>query len=755
MKLKKRIGLVLAGLGLVLVGLSSFYWPFPKGRLSPAPVVSLRVLDRNGVLLREVLSDEGGRCRWLKLEDITPRLLQAVVAAEDRSFYRHSGVNPYAVLRAFFQNLRSQRVVSGASTITQQLIRNLYHHRRSLWSKAFEAWMAVRLEHSLSKDEILIQYLNRVPFGNQAFGIEAASRLYFGKPAGQLSLAEAAFMAGLPRSPSRLNPYRSFKEAKAEQERVLGRMRRQGFIDADELSRSLAELLVLVPPQESFRAPHFCDFVLSRIEPVERRELGAVRTSLDYALQSKVEILLADHIGRLRGRGVSNGAAVVLDNASGQVLAMVGSRDFFDIAHSGQVNGALSLRQPGSTMKPFTYALALEGGLTAATLIDDTLVQFPTEGGAYLPKNYDGKYHGPVRMRSALACSYNIPAVAVLNRLGTGRLFLKLKALGFESLDQESDFYGLGLTLGNGEVTLLELAGAYAALARGGRPVTDKTVLAILDNKGREHFPQEPAPRPPAFSATAAYIITHILADKDARVPSFGYHSPLSLPFPAAAKTGTSKDFKDNWTVGYTPRYTVGVWVGNFDGTPMASVSGITGCGPLFRDIMLLLEKDNEPAEFPKPPGLVTRAVCPQSGLAPNSRCPGAQDEIFIAGTEPNDTCPLPHDGRPAAGARAVRASLAGGPSSLRILFPQDGDVFKLDPVLRKRFQTFSLRVGVPARADIRSVTWWVNGRSIGQTSAPFIKRWSLQPGDYVIKATALSGGVVQESRPVKISVLL
>jgi len=754
-KRRKRIALALAGLGLILIGLSSFYWPFPKTRLNPAPVISLRILDRNNVLLREVLSDEGGRCRWLKLEEISPRLLQAVVAAEDKNYYRHSGVNPYAVIRAFIQNLRSQRVVSGASTITQQLVRNMYHRRRSIFSKVFEAWMAVRMEHTLSKNEILVQYLNRIPFGNQAFGIEAASRLYFGKPAEQLSLAEAAFIAGLPRSPSLLNPYRSFREAKRKQESILRRMQRLGFIDSGELNRSLAEPLVIVPEQESFRAPHFCDFVLSRIEPAQRRGLSAVRTSLDFSLQAKVEILLKNHVNRLRSRGISNGAAVVLDNATGQVLAMAGSRDFFDTARDGQVNGALSLRQPGSAMKPFTYALALESGLTAATLIDDTIVQFPTEGGAYLPKNYDGKYHGPVRMRSALACSYNIPAVAVLDQLGTSRLFLKLKSLGFESLNKDSDFYGLGLTLGNGEVTLLELSRAYAALARGGLSVQDKTVLATLDKKGQEWASPE-TPRPAAvFSLQAAYIITNILADKDARVPSFGYNSPLSLPFPAAAKTGTSKDFRDNWTVGYTARYTVGVWVGNFDGAPMANVSGITGCGPLYRDIMLLLEKDNDPVDFPEPPGLVKMAICPLSGLSPHPHCPGRKDEIFIQGTEPKAVCPLPHSGFPATGSRPARRAMSAGPSSLRILFPHDGDVFKLDPILRKKFQFLKLRVRIPDEADIRSVTWWVNGRNIGQTSAPYVKAWNLAPGDYILKATASAGGVIQESRPVKICVLL
>jgi len=754
-KRRRRLVLGLALAGLLLAGLSSFYWPFPGTRLNPAPVISLRILDRNNLLLRQVLSDEGGRCHWVTLKEVSPRLLQALVAAEDKSFYRHSGVNPYAVLRAFFQNLRRSRVVSGASTITQQLVRNIYHKRRTILSKVFEAWMAVRLEHTLSKDQILVQYLNRIPFGNQAFGIEAASRLYFNKPAGQLSLAEAAFLAGLPRSPSQLNPYRSFRPAKARQEEVLDRMQKLGYISRQDLERSLAEPLVVISEKESFRAPHFCDFILFGLPPSQRRELSEVRTTLDSGLQDKVETLLASHLRTLVGRGISNGAAIVLDNATGEVLAMAGSKDFFDAVHDGQVNGALSPRQPGSTIKPFTYALSLESGWTAASVIEDGQVQFPAVGGAFRPKNYDLKFHGPVRMRAALACSYNIPAVSVLQALGTGRLYLKLKALGFDSLKKDSDYYGLGLTLGDGEVTLLELVRGYTALARGGAYLGERSVLSLIDKKGRRLNPPPSQQASSVYTPQAAYIITDILADADARVPSFGYHSPLSLPFPAAAKTGTSKDFRDNWTIGYTPRFTVGVWVGNFDGSPMANVSGITGCGPLYRDIMLLLEKDKEAREFICPPGLVKAVVCPLSGLKPNPNCPGRAQELFIAGTEPAAVCALSHKGRSSDGPRPAGPREPGRPASLRVLFPQEGDIFKLDPILRKKFQSIKLRAGLPSGHEIRSVTWWVNGQSLGPSQAPYVKNWTLAPGTYAIKVTAEdSGGRTLESSTVRISVL-
>ena len=293
MKLVKRKRAVfIAGLSAVFLVCSSFYWPVPKHRLDPKPVISLRLEDRSGILLREVLSDEGGLCRWVRLADISPLLLKATIASEDRHYFVHPGVNPYAVVRAFIQNLKSQRVVSGASTITQQVIRNVFHFRRTLLTKTLEAWLAVRLEHTLSKDEILVQYLNRVSYGNQAHGIEAASRLYFDKPAADLSLAESAFLAALPRAPSEFNPYKNPAGVERRQKELLRRMADLGFIANDEMNRALREPLNLIPSKEKFRAPHFCDFILARIGPEERRTMSGIRSTLDYSLQDKIETLL-------------------------------------------------------------------------------------------------------------------------------------------------------------------------------------------------------------------------------------------------------------------------------------------------------------------------------------------------------------------------------------------------------------------------------------------------------------------------------
>jgi penicillin-binding protein 1C len=754
-RLRRRTILAAGAVGLLLAVWGSFYLPLSRRRLDPQAVVSLRLTDRRGALLREVLSDEGGRCRWVGLQDISPHLLRATIASEDKTFFAHSGVNPAAVLRAFVQNVKNRHVVSGASTITQQVIRNIYHFRRDLPSKILEAWLAVRLDHSLSKDEILIQYLNRISYGNQAFGIEAAARLYFDKPAAFLSLAEAAFLAALPRAPTLLNPYRNFSGVKKRQEEILRRMNALGYVPIDELDRALDEPVLIQPADVKFRAPHFCETVLASIPAEKKPAISEIRTTLDGELQDRVEALIKTELAQLEKKGVTNAAAIVLDNASGDVLALVGSRDFFDEREDGQVNGALALRQPGSTLKPITYGLGLEHGLTAASILEDDSTPFTTPNGAFAPENYDETFHGPVRLRSALASSYNVPAVAVLQAIGPDLLFRKLKELEFDSLRRTPGFYGVGLTLGHGVVTLLELARAYAGLARGGLYKTSRMILRTTLKDGRAESPL-PAPAPRRiFQEETAYIITHILSDRDARIPSFGYHSPLNLPFPAAAKTGTSKDFRDNWTVGYTPTVTVAVWAGDFTGRPMRNVSGITGAGPIFRDIIQLAAARGPQEGFIEPRTIVHARICPISGLKPGPRCKGMIDEIFAAGTEPRSICGLSHlqDGSPHRGGHSPAAPNAP-PGGLSVVYPQDGDIFKIDPVLRGSFQSIRLRAATGPGLEPGAVEWWVNGEKIGQDGPPFSRIWNLRPGSYTIRVRARFQDRIVESRTVRITVL-
>ena len=824
---------LIAALALVLAFVVSILVPIPGDRLSPLHVLSLRIVDRNGEPLRDILSSTEGRAFWLKWEEMPEQLVNATIAAEDNRFYHHPGIDPLAVARASWQNLTALRIVSGGSTITQQVVRNLYHIPRSLPSKFLEVWYALRLERTLSKRDILLQYLNRVPYGNGTFGVEAASRLYFDKPAAHLSIAEAAFLAALPNSPGASNPYRSFRKAQARQQYVLKKMFGKRYITEEEYERALVEPISIVSPQRHFRAPHFTEMVLgslSRRDSLSGRPPGnraaVVRTTLDYRLQQTVEVLLKGHVAALRHHRVTNGAVVVIDNATCDILALAGSVDFFDSLRNGQVNGALARRQPGSALKPFTYALGLESGLTAAEILPDIPFLGQGDGGTFNPENYDRKFHGPVRLRNALACSYNVPAVRVAERVGVARLLGFLQKIGLNSLDRPASYYGLALTLGDGEVSLLELTRAYSALARGGLWETHRLILDVCDVSGNVHSLWESEAPRQVVSPQVAYVITDVLRDNVARTPAFGENSPVNLPFPCAVKTGTSKDYRDNWTIGYTPRWTVGVWVGNFDGKPMRTVSGITGAGPLFRDIMLYLEQSRGsgflPSDFAAPVGVAEVEVCAASGQLPNGHCPAVVKEVFVAGTEPRQQCSVHQlrlfdrqTGRPAGPSTpasqrdrrvvevfpplfdpyfegvgrnprlASGGAWAAGPegdspqesqghegsfgsreerevwggqvamriadSQFSIISPEDGAVFKIDPVLRLEYQTVGISVAVAG--SFRDVSLAVDGVLLGQLEGSSMFRWGLIPGAHEFQLRGVRDGREVRSRPVRIAV--
>lgn len=795
---------------IVLAGLLvSILVPIPADRLSPLPVVSLRITDRNGITLREVLSDQEGRAYWLHWNEIPENLVKATISVEDSRYYFHPGINPFSILRAAYQDVRSLRFVSGGSTITQQVVRSIYPIPHSIFGKILEAWYALRLERTLSKQEILLQYLNRVPYGNGTFGIESASRLYFDKPAAHLSLAEAAFISGLPNSPSASNPYRSMRRANERKQFILKRMYGQKIISEDEFDEAVTEPINLVEPQRHFLAPHFTEMVLLTIPEEKRESISVIRTTLDYNIQNAVEMLLKGHIASLRRQHVTNGAVVVFDNSSGDVIALAGSVDFFDSLCDGQVNGALALRQPGSTLKPFTYGLALESGLTASDILPDLPYSVDGEdvsGAGFSPENYDRKFHGPVRLRTALACSYNVPAVRVAERVGIDALLTRLHDAGFSSLNKPASYYGFALTLGDGEVTLLELARAYMALANGGMFKNEKIILDSRDLSGDTTNFVTPDSERQIFSPQVSHLLTNILSDNDARIPAFGIDSPINLPFACAAKTGTSKDYKDNWTVGFTPKWTVGVWVGNFDGKPMRKASGITGAGPLFHDIMLYLEQRGTGGDFKCPPGLVEVNVCPTSGRLPNKNCPGVMREKFIQGTEPRDSCDVHRlyriDGRTGSFADGYTpkqfaqeklfeifppifdqwaseekipkpifgplANIAGGENQIEksqgsrsirmvrsdfaITLPEDGAMFKLDPVLRREYQAVKFTVAVGG--SYNDVRLLVDGKPLSRNIESSSYEWSLEEGDHAFQLVGEKNGRIVKSNVVHVRVV-
>lgn len=686
------------------------------------PLASTEITDRYGHELRAYLNGaEASVCVPVKLQDVSPWLVLATVGAEDKRFFTHPGVDFRSVARAAWQNSRHGRTVSGASTITQQLARALEPRPHTIMGKLSEMFSALRLEAGHSKEEILEAYFNSVSYGALLTGAEAASRAYFGLPARDLSLAQAALLAGIPKSPVNYDPYKRPAAAFARQRLVLRRLLDLGLADEENYRLALAEKVTIKKKDSTFDAPQFSDYVLKRSAP------GRIVTTLDLRVQEWAADALRNHLSALKARNhVTNGAVLALDNATGGILAWVGSDDFFDAADSGQVDGVTALRQPGSALKPFLYALDLSKGAKASDIIaDEPLYQ----AGNHTPLNYDKTYHGKVRLREALACSYNVPAVRTAQKVGVPVFLAKLHDFGFASLDKPAELYGEGLALGNGEVTLLELTNAYAALARGG---------VWLPARFGMKAGGEPARR--AIGRDEAYIVTNILSDNSARAPAFGVNSAFNLPFELAGKTGTTKDYRDNWAVGYTPEWTVGVWVGNFDGAPMRKVSGITGAAPVLKEVALKLKELYGSTPFRRPLDIRTVRVCPVSGLLPSAFCPATMEEVYTARNLPSGVC---REHLPPAEAGAVRP--AGKPA---VSFPSDGDIFRYDPQTPAAAQAIFLKA---SGADVEAA-WTVDGKPLAGRG-PSVA-WPLRPGRHTVSFAVQRAGKTLRSRPVRFTVV-
>lgn len=585
--------------------------PWPEALSRPVPS-GMKITDRYGVSLRRLLADGRRADAAVGMAEIPAALIQATLAAEDRRFYSHGGIDPAATARSLRDAMSAGRSVSGASTVTQQLVKLAVPRPRTLRTKLAEMLTARQVEMTWKKPQILEQYLQRLDYGNLHLGPAAAAAGYFGKPLADCSLAECAFLAGLPQAPTRLNPWRHPDRAIARQQWILQRIGKLGWMDAATLERAKAEPLKLRRHYGAFAAPHFVDLLLQQ-HPDGSGQPAGLTTTLDLGIQRVVERAVADRLSRLAGKNVTQAAVVVLENASGAVLALTGSRDYTD-PDGGQVNGATSNRSPGSALKPFTYLLALQQDLSPATILPDLPIEYMTDSGLYRPQNYNHRASGPVSLRKALANSLNLSAVRTLQKHGGPEaLITALQSAGITTLTKPPADYGLGLTIGGGEVTLLELTAAYSTLARMGES------LPV-----RFEPPDVPPARQRLFDPDACWLLADILSDNDARVRSFGMDSALRLPFPCAVKTGTSTDYRDNWTVGYNPRFTVGVWVGNFDSSPMRGVSGVTGAAPIFRDIFSWLESRFPSDWFPQPPDILNLVVDSMTGLPVS---PGAPEK--------------------------------------------------------------------------------------------------------------------------------
>jgi penicillin-binding protein 1C len=680
-------------------------WPLPPGLLDPDGALSVRVLDRDGHLLREIPSRRASRSISLPADGPVPEgLRDAFIASEDRRFEWHPGVDPLAVLRAAGTNLRAGRVVSGASTLTQQLARLLVARRRTIAGKAQEALWALRLTAHLSRDDILRAYLDRVALGHDLVGAEAAAQAYFGRPARTLSMGQAALLAAIARSPARVDPWRDPEAARRAMREVLGRMRRAGRLDAELERVAAAADLDLVAPARAFGAPHLVLDLAGKLETLGLGRAVEVRTTLDPALQRDVERSVRSELAADPRLGQA--AVLVLDNLTGEVLAYVGSADFLDAAREGQNDGVRARRQPGSALKPFAYGLALASGWTPASVLSDVDLEVGTAGGAWLPRNYDRRQHGPVRLRAALANSYNVPAVELTETLGPERVLEVLRQAGFASLEASAEHYGAGLVLGNGDVSLWELGRAYRGLARDGVVEPLRLVRAATDSRGERLEVKSEVARRRFLPPDAVALLTDLLSDEGARAPAFGLDNALRFPFSVAAKTGTSRAYVDNWTVGFTHERTVAVWVGNFDGRPMQRVSGITGAGPLFARVM------GRAMAGIRPMPLLDRArfehvrICPLSGHRAGEACPGSYEEVFLPGSAPAEPCAMHRlaDGRPvlaldaryagwAERERLEVAPAAGGGDAMGFLTPRDGDEFLLEASIPAASQSIPVRV--------------------------------------------------------------
>ena len=709
------------------------------------------VSDRSEKPLRWFPDIKGERHIWISLDKISDTTIKAFIAAEDQRFFSHIGIDPFAMVRALKENMVQGKIVSGASTLTQQMIRITYPRNRTYSKKFIEVLRSFRAEGHLSKEEILEVYLNRVPMGNNLTGVEAASRIYFTKPSSSLSLHETALLAALPKAPGTLNPYgHNIEKLKVRRNWVLKRMYALGFISLDEKLRAEKKPIHVSEKVFPFDAPHF-------VEMLDQNKVsGNTPTTINLILQKRVEQILNSHRKRLKKQKAMQGSVVVIENKTSNVLALVGSMEHSK-TNLGFNNGAISKRSAGSTLKPFLYAKALDEGHSPSDTLEDLKRSYISAQGIYRPVNFNRTSYGPVSMREALGNSLNQSAIYLINQIGYENFFKTVSLLGLNNYkEHDADHYGLGLVIGNLEVKLIQLAAAYATLARGGEFMPPR------------FFKNEPKPSPNRiFSPESSYIITDILSDPSARVLTFGDFFNQKLPFKVALKTGTSTHYRDSWIIGYTLEYTIAIWIGNFDGSSTNGLSGAKGGGPIFIDILNELYPDRFAARFKKPESVIRKTVCSYSGFVPNSSCPHTKEELFIREFEPQEKCQyhskdkkfhnLPSQYTDWVYKRfknggAGKYRLAGFSNNLKNIFngsnsledpsksskvgikitsPLTEEVFLLDPGKT----SYEIHLSALGNAPTQKVSWYVNGLEIASTSLPHHTTVALMKGAHEITA--------------------
>lgn len=774
---------------------------------------STSIYDRNKRLLYEILPSEQGRNRNLAFEDIPQHCINAVIATEDANYYSHPGVDPVGILRAIWINIQGGDILAGGSTITQQTARILLldpqqQAERTLRRKLREMVLALQLQARYSKQDVLALYLNQVYFGNLAYGIDGAARAYFQKDALDLSLAECALLVGIIQNAIINDPLTHFDRAKNRQAVALDLMVQNGYISENDAVAAKQDELQFASVTYPIEAPHFVMEVWKILEQDYPNELHAggleVITTVDLDWTNHAQDIVQKQLFALNNpedstlpANANNAALVALNPMTGEVLTMLGSPDFFDEEIDGAVNVTMAYRQPGSTLKPFTYAEAMNPNYsnpyTAATMILDVKTPFITNKlESYTPANYGLVEHGPVLVREALASSYNIPAVVALEHIGMERFVEFVSTLGLDNLEANTNV-DLSITLGGGEIRLIDLAEAYSAFANTGYDIEPQYILNITNAEENTLFEYEPPTLPRrVIDEGIAHIITDILSDNNARIPSFGDNSPLNVGFPAAAKTGTTTDFRDNWVMGYTPDLVVGVWVGNANNSPMLDVTGVSGAGPIYNLFMRTIKRGEPTPDFVEPDSLIHHEVCNLSGLLPTDYCTRRINELFIRGTQPIDydtfhqafdidieTGLLATDQTPTerviqqtflvlpqeARDWAIRKGIPQPPldaeifasdanQRIRLLSPDPFTIYEISDVIPMDSQRLRLTVGTPSNTS--EVLYVLDGQPIGKAyESPWDVWWTLELGDHELTAVAtLNDGTIQQSVSIPFSVV-
>ena len=812
------VGLLVLIIGMLVITMAVFAW-FAKDLPTPEAVVrregySSRVYDRNGKVLYDLFKDE--KRLPVVWTDVPEYLKKATIAIEDKSFYQHKGFDPLTPLRIGYNLIFRGRLIGG-STLTQQLVKNvLLTSERSVIRKIKEFILAVQIEQKYTKDEILLMYLNEAPYGGPIWGVGPATERYFGKSVGEINLAESVILAGIPQRPPVFSPYSSTPKAYVSRSKdVLARMREDGYISQDLADKTLIEIenYQFKDKNSDIKAPHFVFWIREQLVERYGEEVVSgsglqITTSLDLDIQERAEEIVAEEIEKAKNMDISNGAALVIDPRDGQVLAMVGSKDYFSTEIDGQFNVASqALRQPGSAIKPITYLAGLKTGMTPATMIVDSPVVFPGVAGQkdYEPKNYSGKYNGPMSLRSALANSINTTAVKVLARVGVKEMLNLAHSMGITTLEPSQENlsrFGLAVTLGGADVKMTELSSAYASFANGGKKIDLQPILKVEDRNGRVLEEYKPINLKQVILAQEAFLISHILSDNEARSITFGAVSGLIVPgYQVAVKTGTTNDKRDNWAIGWTPNLLTTVWVGNNDNSPMGKVaSGVSGATPIWQRIMKELVAKREKQDFSIPPGIISLEVDKISGYKAHDGFP-ARAEYFVQGTEsdlddpihaklkvcrngnglapPEDVIGGNYDEKEFIKLREDDPISTDGKNrwqeGINWWISQQTDQAKYNPPegycredggVGVRFtspgnqstvgKSFDVKMETTSLAKITQVELWVNGKSTKVwTERPFETRLELEDGLYELKVKATNKDNQSGENNVKIGVNL